>query len=363
MTGAEWKTGKIVQLLFSAFDEYEFTFDCLEKTLRRRKVNTAMQRLSVVQTDFRTKLESLLFGNHAALRTDELFEQLGDLTETEKAIVAHQVSLRRNAFRTRKIYFSIVADFFRYAQVHVGDVRPWHMEDWLVHLQQKGMKVTTLAHRLSVIKAFFGYLHGTGMMSMNPSTPVKGPRFIPRYHADKVLARDALVALLEHIRRHARSRDYLLCRLLAVCGMRVSECLSLTWGDLARDVRGRWFARIIGKGDKLRYVYVPGEVMTELVQWRQETFGVPVASDAPGMVSLPVFARSGCVMEPVSTVTVYKMIREYGQAALGKKISPHWLRHSFATHASWPEQPLSRSGISLDMNPSRRPCAMSIARI
>lgn len=287
------------------------------------------------QQDFQKNLIVLL-NEKIDSRTDDIvsiLESSGKLSETEKAIIAHQISLRRNAPGTRKSYLTITMNFFEYVEIQVGEIRPYHIEDWMVHLKAKGLKTTTLSNQLSVIKAFFKYLHEVGFMRMNPSAPVKGPKFVPSYHGEKVLTREDMEKLVAYARRHACVRDFLLCRLLVACGLRVSEGVSLTWGALTQDVRGRWFAKIMGKGEKLRHVYVPMDVMRELLEWRQARFGVAPEKEAPALTSLPLFPRPGGVTEAISTVTAYKMIQRCGEQALGKKISPHWLRHTFATHA------------------------------
>lgn len=301
----------------------------------RPDMQIAQRERLPIQPDFQENLKSFL-RKHADGRTEEIFSMMassGNLTETEKAVIAHQVSLRRNASGTQKMYLAVTLHFFKYAQVQISEIRPYHIEDWMVHLKARGLKATTLSTQLSVIKAFFKYLHAVGMMRMNPSTPVKGPKFIPHYHGEKVLMLEDVEKLIAYARRHACVRDFLLCRLLAGCGMRVSECVSLTWRDLTQDVRGRWYAKVLGKGEKVRHIYVPGDVMKEILEWRQARFGVVPGRDAPALADLPLFARPGDVTHRISTVTAYKAILECGQTALGKKISPHWLRHTFATHA------------------------------
>jgi len=119
-------------------------------------------------------------------------------------------------------------------------------------------------------------------------------------------------------------RDRLICELLYLVGVRAEELVRLTWSDLsAADGNGKAGAvlTIFGKGGKTRHVRLSPQTHSMLMSWHMQQLAT---------VGSPIFInRSGGAL---STVTVWRIVSSAARGA-GIKASPHWLRHSHATHA------------------------------
>lgn len=266
-------------------------------------------------------------------RISDILTASTGLSPTEQAIAAHMVSLRRGSPGTVRVYLPTLLAFFRFAETPVTHIRVWHIEDWLNSLEQAAYKPATIATKLACIKSFFGYLWKCGLLPLNPAAPVKGPKHIEGHHGDRVLLADEVQELLEHTRRHAPARDHLMCRLLFAAGARAAEAVSLRWGDLRRDVRGRWYATVMGKGRKTRHLHIPKDLAADLLVWKGVLYSIEPYQPAPGLDAVPLFPNRRVLTQPITVKTAYRIVTRWGEAALGRKISPHWLRHTFATHS------------------------------
>jgi site-specific recombinase XerD len=282
---------------------------------------------------FRAKALEALFGETSKMTTEDVFSKMGEMTITQKSIIAHQMSLRRNPLGTRKNYFEVIHKFFEITQTSVLNILPHHIDDWLSQLEAEGLSQVTLSNKLSVIKSFFGFLLKTGFLRLNPSSTIKGPRFLENKYSERVLSKNEINSMLLIAGKSLRARDYLICRVLFSCGIRVSECVGLNWGDMLKDIQGRWFIKVSGKGNKDRMVYLPSDIASEILLWRQMKFSVLPGDTALSLNLLPLFSKELSVTSRLSTLTIYRTIKKLGMSVLGRKVTPHSLRHSFATHA------------------------------
>lgn len=118
-------------------------------------------------------------------------------------------------------------------------------------------------------------------------------------------------------------------------GLRAEELVTLTWGNLERNaITEGWQLRVTGKGNKERIVPIPHNLAEDLLIFRGSIFGVSTEHDeVPGLVNVPMFGSYNSKFKVLSTSLLHKLTKKYGQEALGKKISPHWFRHTYATHA------------------------------
>lgn len=262
-----------------------------------------------------------------------------ELSSTEKAIMVHMLSLRKGATQalgrqgTSRIYLNTLLGFFAASLTPVEAVKPWHVEDWQSGQIARNLKPATVSTRLAVLKSFFGYLWKLGIIPLNPAAAIKASGRVRSYHAERVLLREECLALIRHMEKHAPLREALLCKTLFFTGVRAAEAVGMTWGDFHKDVKGRWNTTIRGKGDKIRTVYIPEMLMGEFRLWSQALHGTMEWKRGGLLATLPVFPSPRNLCRPLTTISVWKMVNRWGEKVLGKKISPHWFRHSFATHA------------------------------
>jgi integrase/recombinase XerD len=234
------------------------------------------------------------------------------------------------AAHTRAAYETDLAAFIASLQAQGGvlsfsQVTRDHIAVFLAAQRRMRMSSATLARRLVVIKVFFAFLCAEGHITENVtevmSSPAKG-RVLPRTLSEEQIER--LLASVSGVRPH-EVRDRCMLELFYACGMRVSEVTSLR----VNDVRlGDGVVRCIGKGDKQRVIPLGGEARRWLEVYLAQ--------------ARPVFVR-GCETEQALFLTqrgtsftrqgIFDMLVKRARAAqLGEKISPHVLRHCFASH-------------------------------
>lgn len=236
----------------------------------------------------------------------------------------HYLTYERHlASNTVASYERDLMDFARFCETFPGPPKSQLLQ-YLEFLKRSGRAPSTRARRLSALKSFYGYLEREGRLQDNPTRTLDAPkahRALPH-----VLSVEEVVRLIEapDVTTLLGMRDRAMLELLYATGLRVSELCQLTVND--------WWAepprvRCLGKGSKERYVPM-GRVA---LQWLQ-TYLDRVR---PRLVS----AKSRDVLflnrrgAPLTRQGFWKILKEYSaQAGIAEPLSPHTLRHSFATH-------------------------------
>lgn len=183
---------------------------------------------------------------------------------------------------------------------------------------RRGRESGSLHHLLAACRAFFRFLAREGEVKINPADGVKAPRL--RRKLPQVLDVDEMTALIEIPVDSAEGiRDRAILELFYSSGLRIAELINLRWSDL--DASGG-LVRVTGKGSKTRIVPV-GKKALEALQALRESES-PIEND-------PVFrGRNGF---PIASGTIRTRMKRLAAAqGLHKRVYPHLLRHSFASH-------------------------------
>jgi integrase/recombinase XerC len=201
------------------------------------------------------------------------------------------------------------------------------LRDFLIESQRR-IGRRTLHNHVSGLRAFFRFWMRRGKLARSPATglvlPKLGqplPRFMTERQVDQLLAMPMQLLENDGISAFDAWRDRLALELLYGAGLRVSELCALTYGqvDLADGV-----ARITGKGNKVRLCPL-GRVATAVLKKFREEFAVHKALDEPVLVTAK--------HRGLTPRRVQLMLKRYlALAGLPMDLSPHKLRHSFATH-------------------------------
>ncbi len=195
---------------------------------------------------------------------------------------------------------------------------------FLVQLRESGCAAPTVARKESSLKGFYGFLAEQGQLDSDPSALLESPRLARPL--PQVLTQQEVVRLLEAPGDESplARRDSAMLELAYAAGLRVSELLALKMEELNLSVG---YLRCTGKGGKERVVPVHRVALDKVARYLdedRETFH-PLAAERTLFLN-----REG---RPLSRMGFWKILRKYSlKAAIGKKISPHVLRHSFATH-------------------------------
>jgi len=194
---------------------------------------------------------------------------------------------------------------------------------YLHWLDRKGEKASSLARKLASLRSFYRFLVRDDIVQNNPADDIRSPK-LPK-PLPRVLTKDDAGALMEFPdgRSAFSLRDRALLETLYSTGARVSEVVGLNLGDLD-DADA--FVRLRGKGRKERIVPI-GEVAVRAI--RDYRTSLPMIA-VRGDLSAPLFLnhRGG----RITTRSVARIVARYSARLTGGAISPHTLRHSYATH-------------------------------
>lgn len=193
---------------------------------------------------------------------------------------------------------------------------PSGITSWLSSRKAGGFKSTSLARRRAALSSYCRYLRRQGILENNPVTAAGRFRAV-KATLPKTLSEADIVRLLQAPDIHTSKglRDATLLDVMYCCGLRVSECADLRWHSV--DLSGGWL-RVLGKGDKERMVPVASSSMMLLERLK-------VSASSPQSRTSSVFG--------LTRSQIWRIIKRYSAAAdLPRHPSPHWLRHSFATH-------------------------------
>jgi integrase/recombinase XerC len=203
---------------------------------------------------------------------------------------------------------------------------------YLSHLHDRGVSRATVARKLASLRSYFRYLMRQGVVSRNPSILVSTPKLDRRlpHPMTEVEVESLLDSAFGEGPRDARDRAIL--ELLYACGLRVSELVGADQGDLELGGAGpEGMLRVFGKGRKERLVPVGSKAMVALRGWMKVRGSLMPARPVPVTHRDALFlnARGGRLTDR----SVRRILdRRLVQAAIARKVSPHALRHSFATH-------------------------------
>ncbi len=195
---------------------------------------------------------------------------------------------------------------------------------YLAYCSTLRLQKTTVARRLSAIRSFLRFLCNEGLLESNAALLVSFPK--SGSTLPKVLSRDEVERLLAKptIELKEGLRDRAIMELLYATGLRVSELAGLSLPDI--DFAGREI-RVVGKGDKERIVFFTPVADRALAEYLGVGRGRPTEDNSDGAVFLN--NRGG----RLSVRSVQNIVdRAAGTGHVGRHVSPHMLRHSFATH-------------------------------
>ncbi len=225
-------------------------------------------------------------------------------------------------------------DFYAFMQLHrgepltaskVADLKERDVRAWLAARMQRGLVASSNARALSALRSYVRYLHrvhGIENAAILQVASPKIPKALPKAPSEDQ-AMSALSALEEEEGTAApwvAARNHALAMLLYGCGLRIAEALALAPGDIAGDS-----IRILGKGGKERIVPLLAVVRRALHDY------LALSPYHPHNNALPLFVgvRGGALQPAIFQRLLQTMRRSYG---LPESLTPHALRHGFATH-------------------------------
>ncbi len=229
---------------------------------------------------------------------------------------------------TRDAYLRDVNHFYNFLEsekLHVRDVKLNDLHRFTWQLHEVGISAGSIARIHSGLRSFYGYLILEGIIETNPTALLESPK--KGLHLPEVLSTaeiDSILAVID-LSNSEGQRDKAILELLYSCGLRVSELCNLKMHDLFLE---EGFLKVVGKGNKERLVPISNQAIKELDLWFLTRNTITPKAGEEDYVFISV-----CRKQHLSRITVFHNLRLYAErAGITKKISPHTLRHSFATH-------------------------------
>jgi integrase/recombinase XerD len=216
-------------------------------------------------------------------------------------------------------------------KLHFGNVKQDQIESYLIDCEAEGLAKSTRARRLSAIKQLFRFAFDEGWRSDNPAMQITGPGRAQRL--PKTLDLAQVDGLLDAARASPRdgSRNACLMEMLYATGMRVTELVSLPVSAARGDPR---MLLVRGKGGKERLVPLSPPARTAMIAWLCERDRVEeVARKAGKPASKYLFPSHGKAGH-LTRHAFFALIKTFAVTAglSPEKVTPHVLRHAFATH-------------------------------
>ncbi len=238
-------------------------------------------------------------------------EQFFSFLKAEKNVSVHTVMA----------YSKDLEDFLLFTDKKAGDIDNLDIRSFLASLYHKKLKKSSISRKLATIRSFFNYLQKEGLVKKNPARLVASPkvqRTLPRF-----LTVDEAFALMDSPKGDIfqTARDKAILELLYSSGVRVSELTALDINDF--DIKES-LVRVKGKGKKERILPIGSKSIEAIKNYLPERILLKKKSQA-----LFLNNRGGRLTQR----SIRRIVDKYGRMiAIKGNISPHALRHTFATH-------------------------------
>lgn len=255
------------------------------------------------------------------------------------AFLQHLQLERRLSPYTIRNYRTAIDRLFKWMQAQGGTVitciRHQHIRGFIIEHQRR-LTRRTLHHDIAALRTFFNYLCAHRQLSLNPFNGIVLPKLeqsLPKFLTERqmLLLLSSPMRLLENktIEPCIAWRDRLVLELLYGAGLRVSELVNLNYGDI--DFQ-QGVARTQGKGNKERFCPL-GKIALQCLIFFKQAFAPATDYTAPVLVSVTSRRQAKLGVKRLSVRTVQLIVKRYlVLSGLPADLSPHKVRHSYATH-------------------------------
>lgn len=216
---------------------------------------------------------------------------------------------------TQRAYGSDIMKFCKVVDKPLGQVTLGDLQGFADSLLQSNLSDTSVKRTLSSVKSLFSFGHRIGYLRFDVGSPLKIPSSKETL-AERILTQEEVQQIISSV---GNVRNRLIIKVLYYTGIRVSELVSLKWKDLQHREEGGQMS-IMGKGGKSNVLLLPKDLWFELMLLR-----TTLSDDGPVFRS----KKGG----HLTTSHVERVLKEIAVRAIGKGVTPHWYRHSHASHA------------------------------
>ena len=239
--------------------------------------------------------------------------------EKERNFSLHTIKAYKNDLNRFNYFLNNILSRKKLKKINRNDIRKFLAEEY-----DNGYSSKTVARRLATIKSYFKYLVKTELIQENisihinsPKVPKKLPNFVDKNLIDTLMKTPSLDT-------HIGIRDRAVLELFYSTGMRLSELVNMNIGDFEINKK---LIRVIGKGNKERMIPYGRTAESAIKNYLK----IRNLSLKPAFANKPLFVNSS--EKRISKRTIQRRMNNYIKlVADGKRIGPHLLRHTFATH-------------------------------
>jgi site-specific recombinase XerD len=308
------------------------------ETVEKTQLSEAIAHLSPEQLAFiQATVEAVVSATvpvkiTRATNTSELFSSWLSSRESEQTVRAYRNDVMHF------VQYKLGTDYPDLDDLNLHAVSKEDVDEYKTYLlkQEKLGHIarSSVRRRLASLKSFLRYACDVGYLRANPAMLLKVPAERKKIkertlnETEIEMMSDAAILAISDAKTPTKKiqaqRNYLVFELFYCGGFRVGEVTTLTWSAIHLNQSGLPYIKVVGKGDKERDVRIP----TELYQYMLTN------KERPGDKTEPVFT-SQKTNEPVGDRHIRRIIKSIAElAGLTRIPSPHWLRHSHATHAA-----------------------------
>ena len=226
------------------------------------------------------------------------------------------------AQNTLEAYRRDLYQFFNFAFSHnlqeISQIKRNHINLFFKELRDKKISPTSISRKIASIKGFFNWINTLQILNYNPTLGIEQPKLSQRL--PKVLSIDEIEKILKS---DLSKQNRAIIELIYAAGLRVSELCSLEMQNV--DLQAK-YVRCIGKGSKERIVPIGNKAIKAVEAYLKDRNYILKKNN---IEKAPLFINKKG--KPITRIEVYEIISALGNI-INKKITPHVLRHSFATH-------------------------------
>ena len=198
------------------------------------------------------------------------------------------------------------------------------INNYLAYRLDNGTSLSTIQRIITCIKSFYSFLFENNIIENNPAQLIENPK--KRRKLPTIITENEVMKLLESpdVKTNKGLRDKCILELLYSSGLRISELLNIKINEISKEKK---FLKIKGKGNKERLVPIGSSAMNLLIVYL-DTYRLNIKIS--NNIDILFINENGSI---ISRQACWEMIQKYASISLiNKKISPHNLRHAFATH-------------------------------
>jgi integrase/recombinase XerD len=247
--------------------------------------------------------------------TDIYYRQLQPVQQANSDEQVIELWLHGRSQHTQRAYQKDITDFLEYVETPLRNMTLGQLQAYADGLQEKKLSPASIKRKLASIKSLCTFAHKIGYLVFDVGKPLKTPACKDKL-AERILSEEEVQTVIASVKN---KRNRLVIKTLYYTSIRVSELASLTWKDLQPRSEGGQLT-VLGKGGKTNTVLIPAHLWDELL-----TLGTSISDDNPVFMS-----RNEKHLHPGH---IRKTVKKIALKAIGKGATPHYYRHSSASHA------------------------------